>query len=195
MKDEIIIVSGLPRSGTSLMMQVMDAGGIDIVTDNVRTADADNPRGYHELERVKRVKEDCSWLPEARGKAVKVVSQLLPHLPATERYRVVFMDRDLTETLDSQERMLRRLGRPTLPRTEKLPAFSLHLDRIHRWLARQPHITAIRVCYASLVEQPEVEVARVDEFLGGRLAASDAVRVVEPALYRNRTVTPTRKTS
>ena len=195
MKDEIIIVSGLPRSGTSLMMQVMDAGGIEILADDVRKADADNPRGYHEFERVKRVKEDCSWLPEARGKAVKVVSQLLPHLPATERYRVVFMDRDLAEMLESQERMLRRLGRPTLPRAEKIPAFSLHLARIHQWLACQPHITAIRVCYASLVEQPEVEVARVDEFLGGRLAASDAVRVVEPALYRNRTVTPTRETS
>lgn len=186
MSEEIIVVSGLPRCGTSLMMQVLGAGGIGIVTDNVRAADADNPRGYHEYELAKRIRQDRSWLPAARGKAVKMVSPLLPYLPPTERYRVVFMERDLTEMLDSQERMLLRSGHPTIPRAEKLAAFSLHLDRIHRWLACQPHMAAIRVRYASLVERPENEIALVDGFLGGRLAVADAMLVVEPALYRNR---------
>src|SRR5262245_15575927 len=116
MSAEIIVVSGLPRSGTSLMMQMLDNGGIEVVTDNVRAADTDNPRGYYELEKVKRVKQDASWLPQARGKAFKMVSQLLYDLPASERYLVVFMERDFDEMLLSQEKMLQRLGRPAAPR-------------------------------------------------------------------------------
>ena len=98
------------------MMQILDAGGVEVVTDNLRTADSDNPRGYYEFEKVKQVKRDASWLPGIRGKAVKMVSQLLLDLPPTERYRVVFMERDFAEMLDSQERMLRRLGREAAPR-------------------------------------------------------------------------------
>src|SRR5437763_1790519 len=97
MESAIIIVSGLPRSGTSLMMQMLDNGGVEVVTDNIRTADTDNPRGYYELEKVKKIKEDVSWLPGARGKAFKMVSQLLYDLPPTERYRIIFMERDLDE--------------------------------------------------------------------------------------------------
>src|SRR5687768_13992796 len=103
--DDIIIVSGLPRSGTSLMMQMLDRAGISAVTDKIRTADDDNPRGYFEFEPVKRTKQDASWLPAARGRAVKLVSSLLYDLPATERYRVLFMQRDINEVLDSQEKM------------------------------------------------------------------------------------------
>src|SRR4051812_40928374 len=92
---EIVIVSGLPRSGTSLMCQMLANGGIEVLTDNIRTADPDNPRGYYELEKVKQIKHDASWLPDARGRAFKMVSQLLYDLPRTERYRVLFMQRDL----------------------------------------------------------------------------------------------------
>jgi hypothetical protein len=193
MTDDIIIVSGLPRSGTSLMMQVLDAGGVGVVTDNVRTADTDNPRGYYEFEQVKRVKQDASWLPGVRGKAVKMVSQLLPDLPPTERYRVVFMERDFAEMLNSQEQMLQRLGRPAIPREEIIPAFTMHLQRVHQWLARQPHMVALRVGYRSLVEGADVEVARVNEFLGGRLNVAAAMRVVDPSLYRNRAAHPVRE--
>src|SRR4051794_24782005 len=112
MPAEIVIVAGLPRSGTSLMCQMLDNGGVEVVTDSIRTPDTDNPRGYFELEKVKRIKADASWLPEARGKAFKMVSQLLYDLPSTERYRVIFMRRDLDEVLVSQEKMLERLGRP-----------------------------------------------------------------------------------
>src|SRR5207247_9084675 len=106
MNSEIIIVSGLPRSGTSLMMQALENGGVEVVTDNIRTSDTDNPRGYYELEKVKKMKQDASWLPQARGKAFKMVSQLLYDLPPIESYRVIFMERDLDEMLISQEKML-----------------------------------------------------------------------------------------
>ena len=99
MSPDVVVVSGLPRSGTSLMMQLLEAGGIAALTDHIRTADTDNPRGYYEFERVKKVKDDTAWLPDARGKVVKMVSQLLLDLPATEKYRIVFMERDLEEVL------------------------------------------------------------------------------------------------
>src|SRR5215468_203263 len=106
MSSEIIIVSGLPRSGTSLMMQMLHAGGIRVLTDGERAADTDNPRGYFEFERVKQTKRDPSWLPVARGMAVKMISQLLYDLPASEQYRVLFLERDMEEVLRSQEKML-----------------------------------------------------------------------------------------
>src|SRR5947207_8783375 len=137
MDDAIIIVSGLPRSGTSLMMQMLAAGGVEVVTDHVRTADTDNPRGYYEFERVKRIKQDASWLPETRGKAVKMVSQLLYDLPPAERYRILFMERDLDEMLLSQEKMLQRLNRPAAPREKIKQAYTLHLERLHEWLQQQ----------------------------------------------------------
>src|SRR5262245_20267166 len=118
LSNEIIVVSGLPRSGTSLMMQMLDRGGIPAVTDRLRAADEDNPRGYYEFEAVKRTKQDASWLPAARGRAVKLVSSLLYDLPNSEAYRVLFMQRDMDEVLESQEKMLARLGRPTVPRDQ-----------------------------------------------------------------------------
>jgi hypothetical protein len=187
MTAEIIIVSGLPRSGTSMMMQILDASGVEVVTDNLRTADTDNPRGYYEYEKVKQVKRDASWLPGIRGKAVKMVSQLLLDLPPTERYRVVFMERDFAEMLDSQERMLRRLGRETAPRDAIIPAYTAHLERVHQWLQRQAHIAVLRVGYKALVERPEAEVIRLNGFLGDRLDVPRAVGAIDPSLYRNRT--------
>ena len=186
MASEIIIVSGLPRCGTSVMMQILDAGGVEVATDNLRSADTDNPRGYYEFEKVKQVKRDASWLPGIRGKAVKMVSQLLLDLPPTEQYRVVFMERDFEEMLESQERMLRRLGRPAAPRDQIIPAYTSHLERVHQWLERQPHIGVLRVGYKTLVERPEPAIARLNEFLGGRLDVSRAVGAVDPSLYRNR---------
>ena len=111
-KAEIVIVSGLPRSGTSLMMQMLSSGGLPVMTDDARPADVDNPRGYFELERVKAIRKDSSWLPQARGKALKMVSLLLYDLPADERYRILFMERDMEEVLASQRKMLDRLQKP-----------------------------------------------------------------------------------
>ncbi len=186
MNSEIIVVSGLPRSGTSLLMQLLNTGGIEVVTDNIRTPDIDNPRGYWEFERVKKTKQDPSWLPDVRGKAVKMVSQLLYDLPATENYRIIFMQRDLDEVITSQEKMLARLGRPAAPRADITRAFMMHLTRLHNWLAEQANMFVLPVSFAEMVSHPEQGIVRIDEFVGGRLNVEAAVGTIDPHLYRNR---------
>ncbi len=182
MDNEIIIVSGLPRSGTSHMMQMLDNGGVDVVTDNIRTADTDNPRGYYEFEQVKKIKEDVSWLPATRGKAFKMVSQLLYELPSSQRYRIIFMERDMDEMLLSQEKMLARLNQPSAPRAAIKRAFIAHLRRLREWVSGQPNIEALYVCYNDLVERPEGLAERVSAFLEGKANAASMARTVDPSL-------------
>jgi hypothetical protein len=186
MSSEITVVSGLPRCGTSLMMQMLDTGGIPAVTDSIRAADTDNPRGYYEYERVKKIKEDATWLAETRGKAFKMVSQLLYDLPPTEKYSVIFMERDMDEMLVSQEKMLARLNREAAPRDDVKRAFTGHLSRLFDWLGKQSYIKILKVNYNDLVDHPEVQIARVNAFLGGRLDAARMSQSIDPALYRNR---------
>jgi hypothetical protein len=186
MEKEIIIVSGLPRSGTSLMMQMLANGGMEVVTNNIRTADTDNPRGYYEFERVKKIKQDASWLPQVRGKAVKMVSQLLYDLPSSERYRIIFMERDMDEMLDSQEKMLTRLGRKASPREEIKPAFALHLERLNQWLGQQRNIEILRISYNALLQHPEEQAQLVRDFLEGGVDLERMVKTVDRDLYRNR---------
>lgn len=183
---EIIVVSGLPRSGTSLMMQMLQSGGIEIVTDKIREADTDNPRGYMEFEAVKDLDQDTSWLPTIRGKAVKIVSMLLFKLPPTERYRIIFMERDMDEVLDSQEAMLKRLNRPAALRDKMADAFSVHLDHVEEWLRERPDMSVLKVSYKNLISQPEVEAKRVVAFLGSSLDFTKLTSAVDPKLYRNR---------
>lgn len=186
MTNAITIVSGLPRSGTSLLMQMLDRGGIEIVTDGARTADVDNPNGYYEFETVKAIQRDTSWLPATRGKAFKMVSQLLYHLPASEQYRIIFMERDFDEMLASQEKMLKRLGRPASPRDEIVAAFTLHLKKLHAWLAQQANMCVLRVSYNELLAEPLPQARRVKEFLGVEADVELLAAAVAPALYRNR---------
>jgi hypothetical protein len=186
MDSEIIVVSGLPRSGTSLMMQMLDNGGVAVVTDNLRTADTDNPRGYYEFERVKQVKQDASWLPAARGKAVKMVSQLLYDLPPGEHYRIIFMERDLDETLVSQEKMLTRRGAVAAPRDQMKRSYTVHLARLHEWLGGQTNMAVLAVSYNDLMERPREQAERVSAFLGGRPDVEAMAQTVDPSLYRNR---------
>lgn len=183
---EIVIVSGLPRSGTSLMMQMLDRAGIPAVTDEIRTADTDNPRGYFEFERVKRTKEDPSWLRNARGKAVKMVSSLLYDLPATESYRILFMQRDIDEVLQSQEKMLRRLGRTGAPPDQLKASFGIHLERLYAWLPQQGHMLVLNVSYNRLMHDPQAEVHKVSQFLEGRAPVEPMLQAIDPELYRNR---------
>jgi Sulfotransferase domain len=188
MSSEIIIVSGLPRSGTSLMMQMLENGGVEVVTDRVRAADTDNPRGYYEFEPVKKIRQDASWLPGARGKAFKMVSQLLYHLPPSERYRVIFMARDLEEMLVSQEKLLERLQRPAAPREKMRESYTLHLENLHDWLRRQGNIKVLRVSYNDLMERPEREAERLGEFLGRKMSVEDMAKTVDRSLYRNKKI-------
>jgi Sulfotransferase domain len=186
MDNGIIIVSGLPRSGTSLMMQMLENGGVPVVTDHIRSADPDNPRGYYEYERVKKIKEDVTWLAETRGKAFKMVSQLLYELPSSEHYRIIFMERDLDEMLFSQEKMLARLNKPSAPRATIERAFREHLRKVRAWVAGQPNIELLFVSYNDLLERPAREAERVSAFLGDKADAACMSKTVDPSLYRNR---------
>ena len=168
------------------MMQMLKHGGIEVVTDHLRTADPDNPKGYFEYEAVKDIQQDVSWLPSARGKAVKMISMLLYHLPTTERYRVLFMERDLEEILKSQETMLRRLNRTAAPHAQMLDAYRTHLDHLESWLKERSDILVLRVAYKALVEQPQQEAARIGDFLGQRLDVNEMSKAPDPNLYRNR---------
>jgi Sulfotransferase domain len=186
LESEIIIVSGLPRSGTSLMMQMLENGGIEVLTDQLRSADVDNPRGYYELEKVKKIKEDASWLPLARGKAFKMVSQLLYCLPPTEEYRIIFMNRDLDEVLRSQEKMLKRLGRSADTSDEMKQSFAMHLQKLQAWLQKQENMQVLRVSYNDLMGNPKGQAERVNEFLRGGANVPGMAKTVDPSLYRNR---------
>lgn len=187
--SEIVIVSGLPRSGTSLMMQMLDRGGIPAVTDAIRAADRDNPRGYYEFERVKKTKQDSSWLPDARGKVVKMVSSLLYDLPTTETYRIVFMERDMEEVLESQEKMLTRLGRPAAPRDQIRRSFGVHLERLFAWIPAQRHMSVLKVSYNDLLADPGPVCRRIAAFLDDVPDAAQMRGAIDVSLYRNRAAT------
>lgn len=184
----ITVVSGLPRSGTSMMMKMLEAGGIAPLTDELREADKDNPKGYYEFERVKQLEHDKAWLPDAEGKAVKIISQLLKHLPATYAYKVIFMRRSMEEILASQEKMLIRRGEEAKGiEDEKLAAlFRQHLERVQAWLEKQPNFDVIYVSYNRVLEHPRQQARRVDAFLDRELDVLAMAQVVDPTLYRQR---------
>lgn len=185
----VIVVSGLPRSGTSLMMQMLRAGGVEILTDSLRTPDRSNPLGYEELERVKELDKgaDPSWLRQHRGRAVKIISYLLRYLPDTLNYRVLFMRRDLHEVLASQARMLARRGESTAVRDDRmLASFQDHLARTNRLLAARPCFEVLEVSYNEILPDPLLQSRRVDAFLGGALDVEAMAAMVRPELYRNR---------
>jgi hypothetical protein len=184
----VTVVSGLPRSGTSMMMRMLEAGGLPPLVDGIREADDDNPLGYYEFERVKKVKEDQGWLEEARGKVVKMVSTLLVDLPPGYTYRVIFMRRRIEEVLASQRRMLVRNGKPWSEADDARMTrlYEAHLRQIEAWIARQRHLSALYVSYNELLASPEEHARRVNAFLGGALDTARMLAVIEPALYRQK---------
>jgi hypothetical protein len=185
----VVVVSGLPRSGTSMMMKMLEAGGLPILSDGLRAADADNPEGYYEFERVKQLdKGDTAWLSEAEGKAVKVISALLPHLPPSYHYRVIFMNRRMAEVLASQRKMLARRGERTDVDDAQLAVIlEKHLRQVKQWLSTQPHFRLLEVDYNAMLTDPRPFISRVNRFLDGLLDEERMVAVVNPSLYRNRT--------
>jgi len=189
-KDQpIVIVSGLPRSGTSMMMKMLEAGGLPPLTDYERTPDEDNPKGYYEFERVKKLKEgDYAWLPEAQGKAVKVISALLEHLPGDYRYRVLFMQRAMAEILASQREMLIRRGEEQQQTNDQEMAdlFTHHLVNVEEWLKKQPNFKVLYLDYNSMLKEPRIHTEQVNSFLGGSMALDKMTAVVDPNLYRQR---------
>ena len=184
----ITVVSGLPRSGTSMMMRMIAAGGVPQLTDGVRTADEDNPLGYAEFEAVKRTKDDPSWLTQAPGKVVKLVHVLLKDLPDTYRYRVVMMHRDLDEVLASQRTMLARSGKSgaALPAETLKKVYASQMQGVAGWLAARSHFSVLDVRYNDVMASPLAEARRVAAFLGLEHNAPEMAAAVEPSLYRNR---------
>lgn len=182
----VTIVAGLPRSGTSMMMQMLAAGGITPYTDEKRVPDEDNPRGYLEHDHATQLHRDASWIPEARGKVVKIVAHLLPYLPPGEEYRVVFMHRALEEVTASQTAMLKRLGRKGggLGEKEMARVFAGQLVRVQEWLKRSPDIQVAALQYAQVLEDPNTAADRLAAFLGEPFDKAKAAASVAPALRR-----------
>jgi hypothetical protein len=187
--EPVVLVSGLPRSGTSMAMKMLAAGGLEVVADGIRTADEDNPRGYFEDERVKALGEsqDKRWLRRARGRAVKVISYLLKDLPPDNNYKVIFLRRDLREVLASQSKMLERRNEENGAADEQmLEIFESHLWRIDYLFRHAPQFDRLDLRYAEVVAEPRRAAERINAFLGGRLDVEKMVEAVDPQLYRNR---------
>ena len=185
---EFLVVSGLPRSGTSLMMQMLRAGGIEPMTDSSRVADEDNPEGYLEWEEVKRLPKDPSIIERTHGKAVKVISALLPSLPGPHRYTVIYMVRPLEQVIDSQWAMLARRGR--VPRSERqhlIDVQQAHSEQIRSALRQSPRVQLLEVSYPDLVRDPEPVIASLARLLPDRFSPGPEVAAcVKPALFRHR---------
>lgn len=185
----VVVVSGLPRSGTSMAMKMLEAGGLPLVTDRQREADVDNPKGYFEDERVKDLGEadDTSWVVEARGRGIKVVSSLLQHLPRDLNYRLLFMRRNLHEVVASQNKMLERRGETSdTPDERMLELYQSHLRRVSALLRHAPHFRWIDLHYTAVLESPREEAERIRGFLGRDLDVERMAAVVDERLYRNR---------
>jgi len=184
----VTIVSGLPRSGTSLMMQMLVAGGMTALSDGERQADTDNPRGYLEWERIKTLPHDPACIAEGEGKVVKVISKLLLSLPAGHEYRVIFMQRPLPEVLASQDQMLRRRGtyKEAANPAAITSAFEKHLREVYAWLDAKPYCKAMRLSYHDVLRQPNPISQKLADFLETTLNVEAMTQQVDDSLYRNR---------
>ncbi len=184
--EVVTIVAGLPRTGTSMMMQMLAAGGLEPLTDGERAADTDNPRGYFEFTPATKLRHDKAWVPQARGKVVKLVAQLLPFLPIDQSYRVVFMHRDLREVIASQQAMLERLGRKgaQLPPAKLAAVLDRQVAELVNWLERRPYVKVLHCEYGQVVAAPAETGARLREFLGESFDVAAAAAAVDPSLRR-----------
>lgn len=187
-KQKVVVVSGLPRSGTSMMMKMLAEGGLSIVTDSEREADEDNPNGYFEIELSKKLKDGVvDWIYDAPGKVVKVISYLLEFLPADLTYDIIFMDREIPEILASQKKMLERRNEvSTVSDEEMTQQFQAHLKAVKYWVARQPNMRVLFVKYDQVVSNPAKLAATLVDFLEKPLNTEAMKAVPSQSLYRNR---------
>jgi hypothetical protein len=185
----ITIVSGLPRSGTSMMMKMLEAGGLPLLIDNTRIPDEDNPTGYYEFEPVKKLDQgNFDWLADAQGKALKVIAALLAHLPSTFTYQIIFMRRDMYEILASQRKMLLNRGEDPnkIDDDEMANLFERHLFKVIKWIDDQPNMRKIDVNYNQLLKDPGPQAEKINRFLGNVLDIERMLNVINPGLYRQR---------
>ena len=184
----ITVVSGLPRSGTSMMMQMLEKAGLEIYTDKKRVADDHNPKGYYEHDNVKALTRDKKWLPEAVGKVAKVIAPLLYQLPPRFNYKVIFMERDIGEVIMSQQKMLAK-GNPAKEKIYPVgleQAFKKYYAQLDLWIENNTNAEVLRVPYTEVIANPEKWSDEINQFLGGVLAVEEMVEVVEPGLYRTK---------
>ncbi|PHS68448.1 MAG: hypothetical protein COB12_00945 [Flavobacterium sp.] len=183
-KNQIVVVSGLPRSGTSLMMQMLDKGGVECLVDDKREADESNPKGYYEYEPVMSIQKDNSWLKKAKNKAVKIVAPLLNQIDGKYRYKVIFMTRNLDEIIKSQQKMIGK-NPDTFP-VKLYNSFRKLLDFINNWKEREPGVEIIYLDYSDVLENPESAIDTIKSFLGVELNESEMVNCIDKSLYRNK---------
>jgi predicted AlkP superfamily phosphohydrolase/phosphomutase/tetratricopeptide (TPR) repeat protein len=190
LEESVVVVTGLPRSGTSILMQMLAAGGMKVVSDGLRAADEDNPRGYLEFEPVKNLFKDSQWLFEQRGRAIKIVAPLLAALPPGLPSRVILTERDLDEVLDSQQRMLVRRNQALAATAERRrmlkEEFARTVARVEAMLTRRPATQLLVIQHSRVISDPQSVAAKVNRFLGGRLDVARMAAVIDPALHRNR---------
>ncbi len=187
--EPIVVVSGLPRSGTSMCMKMLDAAQFGIVQDGERTADEDNPKGYYEDERVKRLHEmkDKSWVKDARGRVIKVISFLLKDLPDENEYKIIFMRRDLDEVLASQNKMLDHRGEDSATEDARMKQlYSTHIRQVRSSIELRDNFSAVFIDYRGMLDDPMKGAKIINKFLGGGLNVEAMAAVVDPKLYRNR---------
>ncbi|NNE08187.1 MAG: sulfotransferase family protein [Gemmatimonadetes bacterium] len=187
--EPIVVVSGLPRSGTSMAMKMLEAGGYNTIQDGVRTADVDNPKGYYEDERVKHLHEmdDKSWVKEARGRVIKVISFLLKDLPDENEYRVIFMRRHLDEVLASQNKMLDHRGADNETEDARMKElYTAHIGQVESMMRMRENFSWIDIGFRDMIDKPREQAEKINAFLGGKMSVEDMVAVPDKKLYRNK---------
>ncbi len=188
LKGTIVIVSGLPRSGTSMMMQMLHKAGMDIFSDGIREPDENNPKGYYEHELVKSLARNKNWMKDAMGKVVKIISHLLTELPAQYHYKIIFMERDLDEVLMSQHKMLVRDGKAKegAINLKLVNAFKQNLERIKNWAPKQSHVEIVYISHKNVINHPIEELKKLRDFLGADLNIDEMAKVVDKSLHREK---------
>jgi hypothetical protein len=187
LQQTITVVSGLPRSGTSLVMQMLEAGGVPAFTDNKRKPDVDNPLGYFEAEAVTNLANDSNWLGSAIGMAIKVTSPLLPSLPPRYDYKIIFVLRRVEEVLRSQREMLLHRNQPVPDNDERMARiFSEHLESSLQWLRQQPNVDLLVIPHRDCIFHSAQTAAQIGRFLGGEVDVVRMSNVVRPELYRQK---------
>ena len=187
-KNDIVIVTGLPRSGTSLMMQILHSAGIDVFIDNIRQPDVSNPNGYFEHQLVKTIEQDSSWVNNVRGKAIKIVSPLIKYLPENINYKIIFMERDLSEIIQSQEKMMlenESSDNQVNPNILK-KLFIKDLQQVKAWINHQPNIKVIFISYRNIVNEFDKVVSRLEEFLNISIDQEKTRLIIDKSLYRTK---------
>ena len=171
-----------------MLMKMLAAGGLPPLTDGIRAADADNPGGYYEFEKVKQIERDATWLESAQGKAVKVISQLLDQLPLHKSYKIVFALRKMDEILASQRAMLARRGQPCGQASDAAMAgaFGRHLSAVQQWLAEHQQMEVLYVNYAAVLSDPLATSHEIKDFLALPLDVRQMASVIDESLYRQR---------